>query len=99
MDEAPTGNTSINFEKDANILIFYAFLEYNQITNLALLYYMANKHFCNKNKKATNEQEHTMMTELYAAIRRSSDRLIADAAGAAAIVTILFVGLHWPQIF
>ncbi len=40
-----------------------------------------------------------MMTELYAAIRRSSDRLIADAAGAAAIVTILFVGLHWPQIF
>ena len=40
-----------------------------------------------------------MMTELYDAIRRSSDRLIADAAGAAAIVTILFVGLHWPQIF
>jgi len=40
-----------------------------------------------------------MITEIFAAFRRSSDTLIGDAAGAAAIVTILFVGLHMPQVF
>ena len=40
-----------------------------------------------------------MITEIYAAFRRSSHTLIGDAAGAAAIMTLLFAGLHWPQVF
>ncbi len=38
-----------------------------------------------------------MITELRAALRRSQSTLIGDAAGAAAIMTILFVGLHLPR--
>lgn len=49
----------------------------------------------------TNEQhkeEITMLTELKAVLSRSSDTLAGDAAGAAALVILLIVGLYLPAV-
>ncbi|WP_280178363.1 hypothetical protein [Pukyongiella litopenaei] len=39
-----------------------------------------------------------MMTQIRTALRRSQDTLLQDAAGAAALVVMLVVGLHLPGL-
>ena len=54
MDEAVEPSDTV--EKDADTLIFHAFLEYHDLTNLAISYYIAKENFFKAITKATTRQ-------------------------------------------
>jgi hypothetical protein len=54
-----------------------------------------------ENKEATETSKQgtpAMLSELKAVLTRSSDTLVQDAAGAAALVVMLIVSLHLPGL-